>query len=193
MAELIMAEPPAPSLRLAGPPPAAIPASPVAQGMGRGPLSYAELHCLSHFSFLRGVSSPAELVHRAKSLGYAALALTDECSVAGAVRAFEAARDCGLHLIHGSEFAWGPLRIVVLVRDLPGWGNLCEFITAARSRADKGKYLVDESSPWQLLNQGCECLLLPQRGKLDASDLIAITACSNYAAGGFLLKFIVRQ
>ncbi|MGU3627023.1 DNA polymerase III subunit alpha [Comamonas sp. C24C] len=183
MAELIMAEPPAPALRLAGPPPAVIPASPVAQGMGRGPLAYAELHCLSHFSFLRGASSPAELVHRAKSLGYAALALTDECSVAGAVRAFEAARDCGLHLIHGSEFAWGPLRIVVLVRDLQGWGNLCEFITAARCRADKGEYLVDESSPWQLLNQGCECLLLPQRGKLDASDLIAVTACLESVSG----------
>ncbi|WP_043008615.1 DNA polymerase III subunit alpha [Comamonas testosteroni] len=183
MAEQIMAEPPAPALRLAGPPPAAIPASPVAQGMGRGPLAYAELHCLSHFSFLRGASSPAELVYRAKSLGYAALALTDECSVAGAVRAFEAARDCGLHLIHGSEFAWGPLRIVVLVRDLQGWGNLCEFITAARSRAAKGEYLVDEASPWQLLNQGCECLLLPQRGKLDASDLIAVTACLESVSG----------
>ncbi|WP_407716112.1 DNA polymerase III subunit alpha [Comamonas testosteroni] len=183
MAEQIMAEPPAPALRLAGPPPAAIPASPVAQGMSRGPLAYAELHCLSHFSFLRGASSPAELVYRAKSLGYAALALTDECSVAGAVRAFEAARDCGLHLIHGSEFAWGPLRIVVLVRDLQGWGNLCEFITAARSRAAKGEYLVDEASPWQLLNQGCECLLLPQRGKLDASDLIAVTAFLESVSG----------
>ncbi|WEE80240.1 DNA polymerase III subunit alpha [Comamonas testosteroni] len=183
MAEQIMAEPPAPALRLAGPPPAAIPASPVAQGMGRGPLAYAELHCLSHFSFLRGASSPAELVHRAKSLGYAALALTDECSVAGAVRAFEAARDCGLHLIQGSEFAWGLLRIVVLVRDLQGWGNLCEFITVARSRTAKGEYLVDESSPWQLLNQGCECLLLPQRGMLDASDLMAVIACLENASG----------
>ena len=177
MAEQITAELPAPALRLAGPPPAAVPASPVAQGMDRGPLAYAELHCLSHFSFLRGASSPAELVHRAKSLGYAALALTDECSVAGAVRAHEAARDSDLHLIHGSEFAWGPLRIVVLVRDLQGWGNLCEFITVARSRAAKGEYLVDESSPWQLLQQGCECLLLPQREQLDASDLIAVTAC----------------
>lgn len=107
MAEQIMAEPPAPALRLAGPPSAAIPASPVAQGMGRGPLAYAELHCLSHFSFLRGASSPAEPGAPGQKPGYAALALTDECSVAGAVRAFEAARDCGLHLIHGSEFAWG--------------------------------------------------------------------------------------
>jgi len=185
MAEQILVEPPAAALRLAGPPPVAIPASPVAQGMGRGPLAYAELHCLSNFSFLRGASSPAELVHRAKSLGYAALALTDECSVAGAVRAHEAARDCDLHLIHGSEFAWGSFRIVVLVRDLQGWGNLCEFITAARSRSGKGDYLVDESSPWKLLQQGCECLLLPQREQLDASDLIAVTALLENVSAHF--------
>ena len=53
---------------------------------------YAELHCLSNFSFLRGASHPAELVTRAQALGYRALALTDECSLAGAVRAYEAAR-----------------------------------------------------------------------------------------------------
>ena len=171
--------------RLAAPPPAATPAVPVASGAGKGPLAYAELHCLSSFSFLRGASSPAELVHRAKSLGYAALALTDECSVAGAVRAYEAARDCGLHLIYGSEFAWGALKVVVLARDLQGWGNLCEFITVARSRAEKGAYVVDEASPWQLLQQGCECLLLPQRSELDASDLVAISACISKASGYF--------
>src|SRR5256885_15330024 len=81
--------------------------------------------------------------------GYQALALTDECSVAGAVRAFEAARDCEMALIHGSEFAWGSLRVVALARDLNGWGNLCEFISAARARAEKGRYLVDADSPWQ--------------------------------------------
>ena len=53
---------------------------------------YAELHCLSNFSFLRGASHPAELVTRAHELGYRALALTDECSLAGVVRAYEAAR-----------------------------------------------------------------------------------------------------
>lgn len=159
------------------PPPTVTPASPMAQGAGRGPLAYAELHCLSSFSFLRGASSPAELVHRAKSLGYAALALTDECSVAGAVRAHEAAKDCGLHLIHGSEFVWGSLKIVALARDLQGWGNLCEFITAARGRAAKGAYAVDEASPWHLLQQGCECLLLPCRSALDASDPAAIGTC----------------
>jgi error-prone DNA polymerase len=52
---------------------------------------YAELHALSNFSFLRGASHPEELVLRAQALGYRALALTDECSLAGSVRAHFAA------------------------------------------------------------------------------------------------------
>ena len=185
MAESILDELLAPALLPSAPPPAATPASPTLQTMGRGPLAYAELHCLSHFSFMRGASSPAELVHRAKSLGYAALALTDECSVAGVVRAYEAARDCNMHLIYGSEFVWGSLKVVALARDLQGWGNLCEFITAARSRAAKGAYVVDDTSPWHLLRQGCECLLLPQRSHLNASDWIAISACLKSVSGHF--------
>ena len=62
---------------------------------------YAELHCVSNFTFLRGASHPGELVHQARDLGYSALALTDECSMAGIVRAHEAARDCGMKLIVG--------------------------------------------------------------------------------------------
>ena len=61
---------------------------------------YAELHCLSNFSFLRGASHPEELVERAQALGYAALALTDECSLAGVVRAHLAAKDAGLQAHH---------------------------------------------------------------------------------------------
>lgn len=71
-----------------------------------GPASlpdYAELHALSNFSFQRGASHPAELVERAQQLGYKALALTDECSVAGMVRAWRAAQACGLRLLPGSE------------------------------------------------------------------------------------------
>ncbi len=49
--------------------------------------AYAELHCLSSFSFQRGASLPEELVARAAALGYSALAITDECSVAGVVTA----------------------------------------------------------------------------------------------------------
>ncbi len=145
---------------------------------------YAELHCLSNFSFQRGASHPQELVARALALGYQALALTDECSVAGVVRAWEAARECGLHLIVGSEFVCGDLRVVVLARDAEGWGNLCEFITAARAAEPKGQYQVGPASPWGTL-KGCELLLAPCRQCFDASDLIAISACLSSARGQF--------
>jgi error-prone DNA polymerase len=72
---------------------------------------YAELHCLTNFSFLRGASHPEELVDRALALGYTGLAITDECSFAGSVRAHlelkeqrdgdELAR--AFRLIHGTE------------------------------------------------------------------------------------------
>jgi error-prone DNA polymerase len=66
---------------------------------------YAELHCCTNFSFLRGASHPEELVERAHALGYSALAITDECSLAGVVRAHVAAKECGLKIIIGAEFA----------------------------------------------------------------------------------------
>jgi hypothetical protein len=67
-------------------------------------LPYTELHCLSCFSFLRGASHPAELVAQASALGYAGLAITDECSLAGVVKAHVAAKEHNLTLIIGSEF-----------------------------------------------------------------------------------------
>lgn len=65
---------------------------------------YAELHCISNFTFLRGASFPEELVNRAYTLGYEAIAITDECSVSGIVRAHVAAKDKAIKLIIGSEF-----------------------------------------------------------------------------------------
>jgi error-prone DNA polymerase len=65
---------------------------------------YAELHCVSNFSFLRGASHPEELVERAGTQGYAALAITDECSLAGVVRAHVKAKQVGLPLLIGAEF-----------------------------------------------------------------------------------------
>ncbi|WP_386066045.1 PHP domain-containing protein [Tahibacter sp. UC22_41] len=104
---------------------------------------YAELHCLSDFSFQRGASSADELFERAKKLGYAALAITDECSLAGIVRAFNASRDHDLPLVIGSELHLqdGPA-IVLLVENQDGYSNLCRIITRARLRSDKGEYRV---------------------------------------------------
>ena len=102
---------------------------------------YAELHALSNFSFLRGASHPQELVQRAHELGYAALALTDECSVAGVVRAHGAAKACGLPLVIGSEFRLVEgLRCVLLATNRRGYGQLCRLITAGRRAAVKGTY-----------------------------------------------------
>jgi error-prone DNA polymerase len=105
--------------------------------------SYAELHCISPYTFLRGASFPEELVARAAQLGYYALAITDECSVGGVVRAHVAAKEVGLKLIVGSEFTLDDdLKIVLLAETLEGYGNLCELITLARSRAEKGRYVI---------------------------------------------------
>ncbi|SDI19575.1 error-prone DNA polymerase [Pseudomonas benzenivorans] len=102
---------------------------------------YAELHCLSNFSFQRGASSARELFERARRHGYAALAITDECSLAGIVRAWQAAKECGLPLIVGSEMRIeaGP-KVVLLAQDLAGYQRLCRLISQARRRARKGEY-----------------------------------------------------
>ncbi|SVD84082.1 uncharacterized protein METZ01_LOCUS436936, partial [marine metagenome] len=93
-------------------------------------LAYAELHCISNFTFLRGASHPEELVAHASQLGYTALALTDECSVAGVVRAHVAARERGIKLIIGSEFRLEDgLCVVLLAANRRGYGQLCTLIT----------------------------------------------------------------
>ena len=108
---------------------------------------YAELHCLSNFSFQRGASSARELFERAARLGYSALAITDECTLAGIVRAWQAAKDSGVPLIVGSELRIenGP-RLILLVENLTGYQALCRLITLARRRCEKGRYrlLLDD-------------------------------------------------
>ncbi len=123
-------------------------------------MAHAELHCLSNFTFLRGASHPEELVERAQELGYAALALTDECSLAGVVRAHVAAKEVGLKLIVGSEIAFdaGP-RVVLLAANRTGYGNLSALITKGRRSATKGNYKLSLSDLADGL-PGCLALLL---------------------------------
>jgi error-prone DNA polymerase len=114
--------------------------------------AYAELHCVSNFSFLRGASHPEELVTRAREQDYAALAITDECSVAGVVRAHLEAKRVGMNLIIGSEFrlpnlvgdsdVLTPSRLVLLAQNRQGYGHMVNLITQARRRASKGHYQV---------------------------------------------------
>jgi len=103
--------------------------------------AYAELHCLSNFSFLRGASKADELVGRAQRLRYRALAITDECTMSGIVRAHEAAERVGLHLIVGTELRLTDgLVIVLLAENAAGYSTICRWITLARRSAAKGNY-----------------------------------------------------
>ncbi|MBK6867113.1 MAG: PHP domain-containing protein [Burkholderiales bacterium] len=164
--------------------------------------AYAELHCLTHFSFQRGASSPEELVRRAWALGYTALAITDECSVAGVVRAWTALKVCArapepgdewddelqhiraarlaqgvtepLRLLYGSEFRFeGQGTLVAIARDLPSWGDLCSFITICRRAAPKGEYRLPSLADALIELRRCERLLAPDRST-QAQELIAI-------------------
>jgi len=118
---------------------------------GDAPLHYAELHCLSNFSFQRGASSAHELFERAKRLGYGALAITDECSLAGIVRALEASKETGVKLIVGTEvqLADGP-KLVLLAQNQDGYSDICRLITAGRRRSGKGEYHVMRSDAERL-------------------------------------------
>ena len=123
---------------------------------------YAELHCLSNFSFQRGASHPEELVARAAQLGYQALAITDACSVAGLVRAHTEAKKLGLQLLPGAEFALPDgSTLVALPHSLDGWGNLCEAISQARRAAPKGSYQIGWHDLAACPLPACELLLLP--------------------------------
>ena len=137
--------------------------------------AYAELHCLSNFSFLRGASHAEELVAQAKELGYEALAITDECSLAGVVRAHSAVKKLGgvklpIKLIIGAEFTLVcGLRLVIIARDRAGYGRLSRLITRGRRKAAKGSYSLARADVEEFLGDeaaslGTLALWLPPLG-----------------------------
>ena len=124
--------------------------------------AYAELHCLSNFTFLRGASHPEELVERAAALGYGALALTDECSFAGVVRAHVAAKRYGLKLIVGSEVTLEEgTKLVLLAADRRSYGAIASVITTGRRRARKGSYTLARGDLDALAGSDALVLLIP--------------------------------
>jgi error-prone DNA polymerase len=136
---------------------------------------YAELHCLSNFSFLRGASHPGELVATAADLGYAGLALTDECSLAGVVRAHTAAKRVKLELVVGSEISVDAgLKVVVLAHDRRGYGALCRLITRTRRAADKGQYRAVRADLVDCLtSSSCPILWIPDEHSANRNSLLA--------------------
>ena len=132
--------------------------------------AYAELHSLSNFTFLRGASHPEELVREAHGLGYQALALTDECSLAGVVRAHVAACALGFKLIIGTEVTLrdGP-RLVLLADSLLAYQRLSTLITCGRRRQRKGAYELYRAD-LELLDEAGLIILLPRLEDADETD-----------------------
>ncbi|MGS2719533.1 error-prone DNA polymerase [Paraglaciecola aestuariivivens] len=128
--------------------------------------NYAELFCQSNFSFLQGASHPQELVKQADFLGYQALAITDECSVAGIARAYTAIKQQALKikLLVGSLLRLdSELELVLLCPDRAAYAELCRIITNSRKRAPKGQYLLNK---WDLRGvKHCLVIWLPTDDK----------------------------
>ncbi len=137
-------------------------------------VAFAELHCKSNFSFLCGASHPEELVRRAKELGYQAIAITDECSLCGIVKAHVEAERVGIKLIVGSEFhvadadGESTMHIVLLAPTRKAYAQLSSLITRARRRMPKGEYKLSVNDLGEATN---ECLALWIPGDLSLEKL----------------------
>jgi len=104
---------------------------------------YAELDVVSNFSFLRGASHPDELVSRAAELGYAAVGMTDVNSLAGIVRAHQAAKQAGIKLCVGARLRLADAPdVLVWAENRAGYANLCRMLTAGKRRAEKGSCIL---------------------------------------------------
>ena len=160
---------------------------------------YAELFCLSNFTFLQGASHAEELVARAVQLGYSALALTDECSLAGVVRAHTEAKKAALPLIIGAHFhltrrdGTHSLSLILLAQNRNGYGNLSELITLGRTRTQKGTYLLtpaDFDAPPPAFEHlrgmpDCLAILLPAYPGHSAADIDRLHAQAAWMALNF--------
>ena len=147
-------------------------ASPPGQG-------FAELHAVSNFSFLRGASHPEELVRTAAALGYRAIAIADECTLAGIVKAHLAASEAGIQLLVGAEFRFShattsshtPVHLVLIAPDRRAYGQLATLIARARRRSPKGEYALTLAD-FEGSVANCLALWIPSSG--DFTETLAI-------------------
>lgn len=145
---------------------------------------FAELHCKSHYSFLTGSSAPEELIYQAAALGYQALAITDECSYAGIVKAYKASKDCDVKLIVGSEFLLETdayaIKLVLLAPNRTAYSEVSALITKGRRRSKKGEYRLS-TKDLQFGLQHCLAIYVPEH-------ILSITAESQLLIQARALK-----
>ena len=136
--------------------------------------AFAELHAISNYTFLRGASHPEELVRSACDLGYEAIAITDECSLAGVVKAHLAARELPIKLIIGTELfingangAESDVHLVLLAPTRRAYGQLSELVTLGRRRSPKGEYALALEDLRKRVSD-CLALWIPSRSPIAA-------------------------
>ena len=131
---------------------------------------YAELQCTSHFSFLRGASSCDELFAEAARLGIEALAITDRNSLAGIVRAHEAAKTTGGRLIVGCRLDLNDgMSILVYPTDWPAYARLCRLLSLGKKRGGKAQCRLDWSDV-VAYSEGLIAVLVPD----EADDICVL-------------------
>ncbi|MBI1822883.1 MAG: PHP domain-containing protein, partial [Nitrospirae bacterium] len=120
------------------------------------PSMYAELQCKTHYSFLRGASSPEELIHRAAEIGLTAIAITDRDGVYAIPKAYQAVRDHPLlKLIVGADLTLeNHPRLTLLAQNRRSYGLLCRILTASHAGRPKGEPLLS-------LERLCQLMSLP--------------------------------
>ena len=151
---------------------------------------YAELCCLSEMSFLRGTSAPETLIQQAAALGYQALAITDECSVAGVVRAWRQAQTSNIKLLIGSMFriqlaSEESYSLVILARTRLGYASLCQTITDACAHTAKGHYRFEPENLKHL--KECIAILLPPPASTMAAVRSGISHLNTHFCGQWWL------
>ncbi|MCB8837707.1 error-prone DNA polymerase [Aurantimonas sp. VKM B-3413] len=148
-----------------------------------GEPAFAEIGAASCFSFLRGASQPEELVVTAHRLGLAGLGLADRNTVAGVVRAYQAAEEAGLAFAPGARlvFADDTPDVFAYPRDRAGWGRLCRLLSLGNLRTEKGdcRLFLDDLLDW---GEGLNLAVLAP-ASLGAGEGDAVAALEKGIAG----------
>ncbi len=132
---------------------------------GKAP-AYAELQCVTNFSFLHGASHPGEMVIQAKELGHSAIGIADHNTVAGVVRAHGEAKKEGLRLLVGARIdlsgeQFSGLSCLCYPTDRAAWGRLCKLLTDGKRSSDKGECHIELSDLVRHAEGQCLIVLPP--------------------------------
>ena len=159
---------------------------------GDGAARYVELQVTTHFSFLRGASSPDELFAAAALLGIPALGIVDHHSVAGIVRAWDAAKTTGVRAIVGCRLDLiDGTALMIYPTDRSAYGRMCRLLSVGKGRAGKGACHLDwlDVEQW---NEGLLAMLVPDRADVVAEAALARTR-RIFGGRAYLALSIRRQ